>query len=48
MSCKKTSIGGQAVIEGVLMRGKTAEAMAVRTENGEVLIESKRLKNAVK
>lgn len=44
MSCKKTSIGGQAVIEGVLMRGKTAEAMAVRTENGEVLIESKRLK----
>ena len=41
---KKTSIGGQAVIEGVMMRGKTSEAIAVRSESGEVLIETKRVK----
>ena len=40
----KTSIGGQAVIEGVMMRGKTAEAIAVRAETGEILVETKRLK----
>ncbi|MBO7215061.1 MAG: DUF1385 domain-containing protein, partial [Clostridia bacterium] len=40
---KKTSIGGQAVIEGVMMKGATSEAIAVRSESGEVLIESKRL-----
>ncbi len=40
----KTSIGGQAVIEGVMMRGKTSEAIAVRAESGEVLIETKRIK----
>ncbi len=44
-NCKKTSIGGQAVIEGVMMRGKTAYATAVRAESGEILIESKRLKS---
>ena len=40
----KTSIGGQAVIEGVMMRGKTSEAIAVRAESGEVLIETKKIK----
>ena len=45
MGCKnKTSIGGQAVIEGVMMKGKSSEAIAVRTESGEVIVESKRLK----
>ena len=44
MSNKRTSIGGQAVIEGVMMRGKTCEALAVRSENGDILLESKRLK----
>ena len=29
---KQTSIGGQAVIEGVMMRGKSAMATAVRDE----------------
>ncbi len=43
---KKTSIGGQAVIEGVMMRGKTAMATAVRDENGKILTEAKRLKNS--
>lgn len=40
----KTTIGGQAVIEGVMMRGKTSEAIAVRAESGEVLLETKRIK----
>ena len=40
----KTSIGGQAVIEGVMMRGKTSQATAVRTEGGEIVLETKRLK----
>ena len=42
---KRTSIGGQAVIEGVMMRGKSSMATAVRDEKGEILIETKRLKN---
>lgn len=33
---KKTYIGGQAVIEGVMMRGKTLYAMAVRDTSGEI------------
>ncbi len=43
---KITSIGGQAVIEGVMMRGKTAMATAVRSESGKILVESERLKDA--
>ncbi len=41
---KCTSIGGQAVIEGVMMRGNSAMAIAVRDEDGAIRIESKRLK----
>ena len=40
---KKTSIGGQAVMEGVMMRGKCSMATAVRDPQGEVQIESERL-----
>lgn len=40
---RKTLIGGQAVIEGVMMRGKTAMATAVRDSEGKIQIESKRL-----
>lgn len=40
----KTSVGGQAVIEGVMMRGKSAMATAVRDENGIIRLETKRLK----
>lgn len=47
-NCNKTSIGGQAVIEGVMMRGKTAYATAVRAESGDILVESKRLKSKEK
>ena len=40
----KTSIGGQAVIEGVMMRGESSMATAVRDEKGSVLVEAKRIK----
>ena len=39
-----TSIGGQAVIEGVMMRGKNMYAMAVRREDGSLQIEKKQMK----
>ena len=40
---KQTSIGGQAVIEGVMMRGKTAMVTAVRADSGEIVVEAKRI-----
>lgn len=40
---RKTSIGGQAVLEGVMMRGRTAYATAVRDPEGNIQIESRRL-----
>lgn len=36
---KKTSIGGQAVIEGVMMRGPQKTAIAVRKPDGEIEID---------
>ena len=38
---KMTSIGGQAIIEGVMMRGPEKIAMAVRKPDGEIIIEEK-------
>lgn len=40
---KKTAIGGQAVIEGVMMRGRQSMATAVRDGEGNIQIESTRL-----
>ncbi len=40
---RRTYIGGQAVLEGVMMRGKTAYATAVRDPEGNIQIESRRL-----
>ena len=37
--CKKTSIGGQALMEGIMMRGPKLTAMAVRNPEGEIVIE---------
>lgn len=37
---KKTNIGGQAVIEGVMMRGPSTIALAVRKENGEIFVKT--------
>lgn len=42
---KCTYIGGQAVLEGVMMMGKTGMATAVRGPDGEVQVEAKRLKS---
>ena len=36
-----TSIGGQAVIEGVMMRGPHKTAIAVRKPDGEIIIDEK-------
>ena len=35
----KTSIGGQALMEGIMMRGPKRSAMAVRNTAGEIVIE---------
>lgn len=37
--CKKTSIGGQAVIEGIMMRGPVKSAMANRLPDGTLSVE---------
>ena len=37
--CKKTSIGGQALMEGIMMRGPEVTAMAVRNTKGEIVLE---------
>ena len=33
----RTSIGGQALIEGILMRGPEKQAIVVRDQNGELV-----------
>lgn len=44
MDKKVTSIGGQALMEGVMMRGPTSMAMAVRNKDGFIEVDSVRLK----
>ncbi len=39
-TAKKTSIGGQALIEGVMMRGPQKTVMAVRHTSGEIVTEA--------
>ena len=41
---KMTSIGGQAVIEGVMMRGPHKTAVTVRKPDGEIIIDEKETK----
>jgi uncharacterized protein YqhQ len=40
LSAKKNKVGGQAIIEGVMMRGKQKVSWAVRKPDGEMVIES--------
>ena len=40
----KTSVGGQALIEGIMMRGPKGSAMAVRLPNGEIETKYKNVK----
>ena len=39
----KTKIGGQAVLEGVMMRGASSMALAVRDETGQIRLDTTRL-----
>ncbi|AYF54164.1 DUF1385 domain-containing protein [Clostridium botulinum C] len=41
---KKVSVGGQAVIEGVMMRGSNGVATAIRKSNGEIEVDLKKIK----
>ena len=41
---KRTSIGGQALIEGILMRGPFRQAIAVRDQQGEIVLTEEELK----
>jgi release factor-specific protein-(glutamine-N5) methyltransferase len=43
---KCTSIGGQAVLEGVMMQGKTSYCTAVRDPDGVIQVEKKRLNSS--
>jgi len=47
MSQEKFFYGGQAVIEGVLMRGRTTYAVAVRTPEGEIVVKREPLRSPV-
>lgn len=41
---KKTTVGGQALIEGVMMKGVSTGAMAVRTKDGSIDVETWEIK----
>ena len=43
---RRTNIGGQAVLEGVMMKGARSIATAVRTPDGDITVESKYTKGA--
>ena len=45
--CHMTSIGGQAVLEGVMMRGPKEIATAVRKSNGEIIIDRRPVSETV-
>lgn len=50
-AAKKTSIGGQALIEGVMMRGKNVTAMSIRLPDNTIdteIIQNSSLKDKVK
>jgi uncharacterized protein YqhQ len=42
-SCFRTRIGGQALIEGILMRGMTKQAIVVRKPDGELVVKEEEL-----
>lgn len=41
---KRTSIGGQALIEGIMMRGPFRQAIAVRDRDGKIVLKEEELK----
>lgn len=46
--CKKTSIGGQAVIEGIMMKGPQNTSLAVRTPDKSIAVEEVNFPNPIK
>jgi uncharacterized protein YqhQ len=48
LGVKHTHIGGQAVLEGIMMRGKYNWAVAVRKPSGDIHLEEHELKTAMK
>lgn len=42
---EKQKVGGQAVIEGVMMQSKKKRAIAVRKGDGEIVVETKKIKS---
>ena len=44
-ACKKTSIGGQALIEGIMMRGPHKTVMAVRKKDGTIITRPQKVKD---
>ncbi|MBG0764536.1 MAG: hypothetical protein H0S78_06555 [Tissierellales bacterium] len=42
---RKTTIGGQALIEGIMMKGPHKIATAIRKPDGEITIRTKKLKS---
>lgn len=42
---EKQKVGGQAVIEGVMMQSKKKRAIAVRKSDGEIVVDSKKIKS---
>lgn len=46
--CNYTSIGGSALIEGVMMRSPTKTAIAVRRENGEIVLKVEQNKSSAR
>lgn len=48
MSSEPLAIGGQAVIEGVLMRNKDQIAIAVRTEKGKIVVKKEQIDSITK
>lgn len=46
--CKKTSIGGQAVIEGIMMKGPEKTTLAVRTPDKSIATEEVNFPNPIK
>ncbi len=45
---KKVTVGGQAVIEGVMMRGPQRIAVAVRKPNGDIVVKSEPFESIIK
>ena len=43
-SCFRTSIGGQALIEGILMRGPEQQAIVVRDKDGQLVEKVEKLR----